>query len=658
MMPKPVLFISAVSRELHSARDLVAKTLAFLGYDSDWQDTFGTEQGDLKAMLRRRIDAADGVVQLIGQCYGFEPPQPDPDFGRVSFTQYEALYARQRGRKVWFILLGKRFPVDPHDSEPDEQRQLQCTYRQRIGSDTHLYHRASNLTELENRIHGLRDDLARLRRRFAQWAALVLTLLLLLVAGGVWLKHGQTKQGAAIAELKTQNDKLLDAMRELAPTLTQASRSGAREDEPTRLARAYAVLEEKHKLPRGTLAKELPQFAERLLQRSDTSVMDRASALFAVKKFAEAETTALEAKAKALAAAGQPVEDAIAALELAGSAADAQFHYARALEHCRAAAALTSKQRDPREWARVQDVIAFVLHNQGDDVQAAGVLRPVIETCERVLGPEHPDTLRSLDHLALAMYYQGKYVEAEQEHRAVLAIRERVLGPEHPGTLDSRGNLALALDAQGKHAEAEAEYRSMLPIRERVQGPEHPDTLRIRSNLANSLDAQGKSAEAETEDRALIAIEERVLGRDHPDTLATRNNLAVALDARGKVAEAEQEHRAVLAIKERVLGPEHPDTLKSRNNLANALYEQGKRTEAEAEFRAVLAIRERVLGPEHPDVFQSCHNLALCLAAEGKQPEALLLARRALAGCQKTLGDVHPDTKDAKELVERLEPPQ
>ena len=77
MSPRPVIFISAVSKELGSARQLVANTLTFLGYEPEWQDVFGTEQGDLRGMLQRRIDASKGVVQLVGDCYGAEPPTPD-----------------------------------------------------------------------------------------------------------------------------------------------------------------------------------------------------------------------------------------------------------------------------------------------------------------------------------------------------------------------------------------------------------------------------------------------------------------------------------------------------------------------------------------------------------------------------------------------------
>ena len=67
MSPRPSIFISAVSRELRSARQLVANTLTFLGYDPEWQDIFGTEEGDLRAMLRRRIDASKGGPATGGQ---------------------------------------------------------------------------------------------------------------------------------------------------------------------------------------------------------------------------------------------------------------------------------------------------------------------------------------------------------------------------------------------------------------------------------------------------------------------------------------------------------------------------------------------------------------------------------------------------------------
>jgi hypothetical protein len=64
---------------------------------------------------------------------------------------------------------------------------------------------------------------------------------------------------------------------------------------------------------------------------------------------------------------------------------------------------------------------------------------------EKVLGPEHPDTLTSVSQLGSVLEQQGKYEEAEAMHRQDLAGSEKVLGPEHPDTLTSMHNLGLLL---------------------------------------------------------------------------------------------------------------------------------------------------------------------------------------------------------------------
>jgi tetratricopeptide (TPR) repeat protein len=188
VLPRPTIFISAVSQELSSARQLVASTLQFQGYEPVWQDIFGTEQGDPRAMLRKKIDACRGVVQIVGQCYGTEPPTPDEEFGRVSYTQYEARYARQQGKKVWFIVLAENYPCDPHENEPEELLELQANYRQRVQADTQqLFHLVTTEDGLKAKVHEIRDELARLRRRFLVWAAGVVTLLIVIAALVIWV---------------------------------------------------------------------------------------------------------------------------------------------------------------------------------------------------------------------------------------------------------------------------------------------------------------------------------------------------------------------------------------------------------------------------------------------------------------------------------------
>jgi hypothetical protein len=73
---------------------------------------------------------------------------------------------------------------------------------------------------------------------------------------------------------------------------------------------------------------------------------------------------------------------------------------------------------------------------------------------------------------------------------------ERILGPDHPDTLGSRNNLADAYRVAGRTAEAITMQKQTLAVQERVLGPDHPDTLASRGTLADTYRDAGRTAEA------------------------------------------------------------------------------------------------------------------------------------------------------------------
>ena len=96
--------------------------------------------------------------------------------------------------------------------------------------------------------------------------------------------------------------------------------------------------------------------------------------------------------------------------------------------------------------------------------------------------------LRSMSTLGTALWNQGRYGEAEQEFRQLLDADRRVLGSDHPETLKAMSVLALAIQSQGRLAEAEQRYREVLAAQQRVLGPDHPSTVGTISTLrASSL---------------------------------------------------------------------------------------------------------------------------------------------------------------------------
>lgn len=620
MSTRPIIFISAVSKELHSARDHVAKTLLSLGYDPKWQDIAPTETGMLPQVLRDWIDQSDAVIQLVGHHYGFAPKEPDAEFGECSYTQLEALYARQLGKKVWYLILTPEHPTDPCAAEASALRELQDAYRTKVTGTAHLYHSSNSLDKTELIVHRIKDELALLRRRTRRQAALVLGLLVVLVLGGVWIKHDLSYQHQASTDtlqrvdvLHEDNARQAQALADLRQMLETSIKGGSESKLAADYDAALRFIAQKRGIGLAAFSAFLEKNATQALDNAAVSLKDRVRALQEAGQFVQSRDFALQ-QARRLETDRQ--KSSKEEVELWTEAAKAELtlgHYAKALEYATKAVSQTDSQADFPTWSAARHQQGWALIRLRKNKEAETLYEELISLQQAAFGADSLAVLQSRRNLAISIYDQGNHALAEQKERVLVADCQRVLGVEHLDTLSCRNNLAIALRAQGKHADAEQGYRAVLQIRERVQGAEHPDTL------------------------------------------TSRMNLAIALRAQGKYAEAEQEMRTVLQIQERVQGAEHPNTLTTRMSLANALAAQGKYAEAEPEMRAVLEVRERVLEKEHPDVALTCYNLARCLEDEQKLPEALKYIQRADLVSTKILGPAHPDTQLAKAARERIE---
>lgn len=230
---KPRIFVSAVTREFGVARQLVANTLIAMGYEPVWQDIFSTSADDIRPMLRQKIDTCGAVLQIVGDAYGAEPPQPDETFGRCSYTQYEALYAAAQGKKVYYLIAQDDMPRDadpatidvPLDDSAEaladlqERLRLQNEYRDRCRTTEHIFYLVQNHPETELTIRRLKDELERLRRGFKTWMAGVAVALVLIGAGVVWLTRGQQDQGLKLDQTRESVAQTTEELRQLAARL-------------------------------------------------------------------------------------------------------------------------------------------------------------------------------------------------------------------------------------------------------------------------------------------------------------------------------------------------------------------------------------------------------------------------------------------------------
>ena len=77
-----------------------------------------------------------------------------------------------------------------------------------------------------------------------------------------------------------------------------------------------------------------------------------------------------------------------------------------------------------------------------------------LESDRRVLGNDHPATIRSIDVVTRVLLDEGKFAQAEPLLSEVLAIRKAKLGPDHPDTLLNMCDVAASLNELSRGAEA------------------------------------------------------------------------------------------------------------------------------------------------------------------------------------------------------------
>jgi tetratricopeptide (TPR) repeat protein len=131
----------------------------------------------------------------------------------------------------------------------------------------------------------------------------------------------------------------------------------------------------------------------------------------------------------------------------------------------------------------------------------------ILQHARDILGTEDISVLGLASSLANGYRELGRHQEAVELDEETLRMRERVLRPEHHDTLTSRNNLAVDYHQLGRYQEAVELDEETLRIRERVLGPEHPDTLTSRNNLAVDYRELGRYQEAE----ALFQRSQRIL---------------------------------------------------------------------------------------------------------------------------------------------------
>jgi serine/threonine-protein kinase len=233
-----------------------------------------------------------------------------------------------------------------------------------------------------------------------------------------------------------------------------------------------------------------------------------------------------------------------------------RHEYEKSLALAREVATLRERKlgADHPETLSAQNMVAtdevYLAQDPAAFAQAHALLDRVVAARERLLGPDHPETMASLtvmvrllakqghfaDDPAIA---QGYYTKAIALERRILASHERMLGPDHPNTLMAHGSLASLMNAAGQYREALAEAELTLAGQRRVLGDDHPIVFGTLTLIGDINSDAGNWKAARDAYRQALAGREKLLGPRDAHTIESASRLHYALAELGAENAAE-----------------------------------------------------------------------------------------------------------------------
>jgi tetratricopeptide (TPR) repeat protein len=155
-----------------------------------------------------------------------------------------------------------------------------------------------------------------------------------------------------------------------------------------------------------------------------------------------------------------------------------------------------------------------------------------------------------MGNLAQSYLAVGRHADALRLNEETLALRRSTLGPDHPNTLWSMNNLAETYFKMGRYAEALQRGKETLALRQVKLGPDHRETLMSMQIVADSYAQLGQGADAIKHYELLLSQWEKKLGADHREIADRCIRLAWCLAFSPDDAQTHDPRRAV-ALAER-----------------------------------------------------------------------------------------------------------
>ncbi len=240
------------------------------------------------------------------------------------------------------------------------------------------------------------------------------------------------------------------------------------------------------------------------------------------------------------------------------------------------------------------------LYKEGRTNEIIPLVESAMAKVEKELGPDHYYIGEA--HSALAVLYAytiNDFVIAEDYFKRALEIRTKTRGPEHPDTIETINLMGFLYQVTGRLDLAEANYKKALELRSKVLGPNHPDTVDSEVYLAGLYLLRGRYAEAEKLALHASKYEQKKVSARHPTPGEALFMLGTINSVMGNLEQSEKYYLESLDLKLKELGENHTEVSHSMMALGNVYRNQGDYDQAIEYYSKALEYREQSFGRTH-----------------------------------------------------------
>jgi tetratricopeptide (TPR) repeat protein len=249
---------------------------------------------------------------------------------------------------------------------------------------------------------------------------------------------------------------------------------------------------------------------------------------------------------------------------------------------------------DPAAIAADLNLIGVLELTAGRPAEALPLLQRSYDLRLASLGPDHEETIESLNNLAVATWRSGAQQEAIAIHEDALRRCEASLGEGHRRTAETLNALAVKLQAMPDQQErARQLYERGLASAEAALGPDSELVGRLLVNVATArIDDGDLAGTAALLERAL-ELHERHFGTMSRWTACPLDSIGKLALIEGRNEDARRAFERAYVIRVNELGPADPEALDAAINLASALSVLGGEgmNEASALYMAAMALQ-------------------------------------------------------------------